>query len=277
MAELKRQRHERGTRLTPFRKVVAALAAATLTGLLPNTLYHYRVVAENSADEAVGADRTFTTARAAPLAVTEAATDVTAAGATLHGTVNARNDETEVWFAYGPRGGATTTAAAAPATATGLDDTAVTLTLTDLAPETEYLFRVVAESDGGTAHGEDRTFTTLLPPPTVTTLAPSQVSPLGAEIHATVNARGQEAAVAFEYGESTAYGLSAAGTPSPVTGREDVRVTAVLWNLTPGATYHYRAVAAYADGAVYGEDRTFTTPEIPPDPGHTVLLPLVRR
>lgn len=34
MAELKRQRHERGTRLTPFRKVVAALAAATLTGLL---------------------------------------------------------------------------------------------------------------------------------------------------------------------------------------------------------------------------------------------------
>ena len=54
-------------------------------------------------------------------------------------------------------------------------------------------------------------------------------------------------------------------------------MTAVLWELTPGATYHYRAVAAYADGAVYGEDRTFTTPEIPPDPVHTVLLPLVQR
>jgi PKD repeat protein len=40
--------------------------SATLSGLRPRTVYHYRVVATNSAGTAVGADRTFKTLAAAP-------------------------------------------------------------------------------------------------------------------------------------------------------------------------------------------------------------------
>ena len=38
------------------------MSASTLSGLLPATTYHYRVVATNSFGTVVGADRTFTTA-----------------------------------------------------------------------------------------------------------------------------------------------------------------------------------------------------------------------
>ena len=44
--------------------------SAKLTGLLPNTLYHYRVVATTAAGSAVSADRTFRTAGPKITAVT---------------------------------------------------------------------------------------------------------------------------------------------------------------------------------------------------------------
>src|SRR5581483_5503556 len=40
--------------------------SATLSGLSPRTVYHYRVMATSAAGTTVGADRTFTTAKAPP-------------------------------------------------------------------------------------------------------------------------------------------------------------------------------------------------------------------
>ena len=97
-----------------------------------------------------------------PTAITEAATSVEATAATLKGTINPEGSAAEYWFEYG-----TTTAygAKAPVPAkevgSGTADVAVSQTLTGLGQKTTYHFRVVASGAGGTAVGQDRTFTTL--------------------------------------------------------------------------------------------------------------------
>jgi hypothetical protein len=67
----------------------------------------------------------------------------------------------------------------------------------------------------------------------------------------------------FEYGTTTAYGLSTAEQTTG-DGVEPEAVSAPLQGLTPSTTYHYRLVA---DG-VPGEDRAFTTaaPPVSPTP-----------
>jgi hypothetical protein len=63
---------------------------AQLTGLQPETTYHYRIVgrADGVAGTVVGADRTFTTS--GPAIVNQAPTEVTTSSATFHGTVDMR-------------------------------------------------------------------------------------------------------------------------------------------------------------------------------------------
>ena len=96
----------------------------------------------------------------APTATTNAASAVTAAGATLNGTVNANNDDATVTFEYGldTSYGDTVTADQSPVT--GATDTAVSTAITGLTPSTTYHYRVVAVNSAGTTNGNDQTFAT---------------------------------------------------------------------------------------------------------------------
>jgi hypothetical protein len=138
----------------------SAAVRAGLLDLLPNTTYHYRVVAENAAGTATGQEATFATDPIPPAAVTGPATDVTATRATLHATVNAHNAATSVAFEFGPDAAYGEMLPAVPATVEGFDDADVSILLTGLEPETTYHYRVVAENRAGAVHGEDATFTT---------------------------------------------------------------------------------------------------------------------
>ena len=60
--------------------------------------------------------------------------------------------------------------------------------------------------------------------------------------------------VYFEWGETTDYG----STTRVRTVTSPRRFWAIIRGLTPGTTYHFRAVAV-GDGTGYGEDRSFTT------------------
>jgi hypothetical protein len=74
----------------------------TAGGLIPGTIYHYRLVATNGSGMTVGADRTFKTGGHPPPGVsTGPATQVNTNGATLTGAVNPAGATTSWWFEWG--------------------------------------------------------------------------------------------------------------------------------------------------------------------------------
>jgi plastocyanin len=141
----------------------AVPVSALLTGLSPQTTYHFRLVAKSSKGTVEGGDRTFTT-RGAPLATTGTASVSGEVAATLQGIVNPQGQETAFFFRYG-----TTTAygqeTAQQAAGKGLADVVAAATLTGLSPGTTYHFQLVAKNPSGTTAGVDRTFTTAATPP----------------------------------------------------------------------------------------------------------------
>jgi hypothetical protein len=139
--------------------------AAPLTGLAPETAYHYRVVATNPFGTGQAADGTFTTlAYRPPSATTGGPGGVGSAGATLGATVNPNGKPTAVSFELGPTPtyGLVTGAVALPA---GNASVAVAVPVTGLAAATTYHFRVVAENELGRVVGADQVLTTTAAPP----------------------------------------------------------------------------------------------------------------
>ena len=93
--------------------------------------------------------------------------------------------------------------------------------------------------------------------PVVTTTAATAVSYNTATVNGTVDAKGSLREVFFDYGLTTAYTDTAAGTPATTTTSGNV--SAALTDLLPHTTYHYRARAAGDLGNASGIDKTFVT------------------
>ena len=101
--------------------------------------------------------------------------------------------------------------------------------------------------------------------PTATTGLATAVGSSGATLNGTVNPKGSDTMVTFQYGTTTAY---LGGTTQAVdvgNGSANVAASAVLptTTLTPGTPYHFRVVAMSAGGTINGLDKTFTTLKVP--------------
>jgi hypothetical protein len=70
--------------------------------------------------------------------------------------------------------------------------------------------------------------------------------------------RGFSASCYFEYGLTVAYGSDTSASPATCSTGDSFSYA--LTGLTPGATYHYRAVAVSVLGTVYGDDVSFSVP-----------------
>ena len=225
----------------------------------PNTLYHYRIVAFNNGGTNYGADIMFTSLPLGPTVQTLPATSITAAGATLNGTVNPNGADTEVYFQYG-----TTTSYGNTTTAFDLGSANYSEDYQDavsLAPATTYHFRIVASNSGGTSYGADATLTTASlpqPPPTVQTLAASSVTTTSAALNGTVNPNGADTHAQFQWGATTSYGNTTTLTDiGSATTSQNLQSS--ISGLAPSTTYHYRIYAYNSAGTTYGADATFTT------------------
>ncbi len=139
--------------------------SASLANLQIGVVYHYRVLAENSAGVTAGADETFETIPPAPIDATYA-TSVTSGEATLHTEINPVGHATTYYFQYG-----TTSCAQTPASCTavpavpaevgsGEADVAESAQLQSLLPSTTYHYRVIDSNSLGTTEGREHSFTT---------------------------------------------------------------------------------------------------------------------
>ena len=203
--------------------------------------------------------RTFTAAydgggggTGAPTVVTGAATNISATGATLNGTVTANNISTTTSFDYGLTTGYGGTASAA--TVTGGTATAVSAAITGLTANATYHFRAKGVNTAGTVYGSDATFTAIA---TGSTEGISTVSP-------TSGARGANGLV-------MTITLNSAFSPAPPpvtvqptsvnltrTGATTIGATSFSRNTTTGvvtATFNIptgATVGAYTVNATFG-------------------------
>jgi hypothetical protein len=155
-------------------EAMQAAGPVPASGLLPDTTYHYRLVAKNEFGWEYGQDHTFTTAgKLLPAVTTGGASGVSQDSATLSGTVGTNGLQTDYGFEiatepgqYGPPTGLGSIG--------GAQAEAVSVVLSELQPGTTYYYRITASNDDGTTYGEPQTFAT---PGFPTLLAPqSQLS-----------------------------------------------------------------------------------------------------
>jgi hypothetical protein len=170
---------------SPQYGIVAATVEAT--GLQPNTIYHYRLVANNQREvagkqvggQSDGPQGTFTTAVApAQEATTRDASGIGTSVATVFGTVNPDGKAATYTFELGIYNGAGTQYGIVYSAQAGASPTPVgeSLALSGLQPGTTYAYRIDISSGyitnpEGILRGQTRTFTTeglpaVLPSPT---------------------------------------------------------------------------------------------------------------
>lgn len=185
--------------------------------------------------------------------------DVSATSVTLTGTVadDLRSTITSRGFAYSILQFPTLSDGSVSVGGTLGDFTA---TVTGLQPGTTYYVRAYATNGVGTAYGEQQTFSTPSGLPTVQTA--TEVTLMGAgtaQCGGTVTGDG-----GFTV---TSRGVCWSVSPEPTVsnlhstdGNGLGTFVSTLSGLQPSTTYYVRAYATNANGTVYGEQRTVTTP-----------------
>ena len=95
--------------------------------------------------------------------------------------------------------------------------------------------------------------------PLIATLQATPVRGTTATMRGEALTDGVQGDLFFDYGVDTAYGNVVSASPSAGSGSGTVAASAVITNLPPGSTWHYRLRFVTSYGSYYGEDRTFTT------------------
>gem|GEM_PF-2443409 len=233
-----------------------------VVGLTPGTTYYYRAKADGDGGTVYGQEESFATATTPPSVATNAASDVAATSAVVHGNLAdlGTAGTVVVSFHWGTASGSyTETTNTQPLSASG----AFSDELRGLAPGTTYYYRAKADGHGDTVYGLEQSFTTSVIQPAVSTIAASNVGATSATLNGELSALGTAGTVVVSFQWGTASG-SYTETTAPQTLDESRAFSVELSGLTPGTTCYCRAMADGDGDTVYGQEETFTTTTTPP-------------
>jgi hypothetical protein len=233
----------------------------TISGLASGTLYHFQLVASNSAGINYGGDQSFTTISiptSAPVVATLGTHGVTSNSAWLLGSVNPEGGATTAWFIWNTT--STNNVTAALPAGNGTNSGNFVQQLTGLMPGYTYNFAIAASNSAGTTYGANQQFVTPGPPLAGTGQA-TLISSSGATIGGYVYPNGLDTTAWFEYGTDTNYTAGTIGTTvvgaSNLTG---LAVSSAITGLTANTNYHFQLMASNSLGISYGGDESFSTP-----------------
>lgn len=237
-----------------------------LTGLSPNTLYAYRLIATNGTGTATTETSTFTTAPGTPTIADPLVENLTQTSATVRSVVSGRGAAASVIVRYGLLG-LDSSVAATPAATDPAEGTLVSALIPGLQPDMAYFYRIEATNSAGTTLSETKTFTTKSVsqfPPSVTGSMIANVSATGATISGTVAGGGSAASVVLHYGVAPNTNLIVTMSPGSVAANSTAPVSVSLTGLQAGKTYACRIAATNADGTTFGETLQFSTLGVAP-------------
>jgi hypothetical protein len=228
--------------------------SASVTGLIKNTTYHFRIVATNRGGTNPGDDETLETAPGPPTVIAGAPSAIGQTSAVLNAEINPNGGVvTQCYFHY-ERLTAKPEVVVTPCVGlplSGKSPVKVSALAEGLSASTRYNFSLeVINSLGEDAFGEGGAPFETLPGPEIVTGAASLVTQTSATLNAMVNPNGGEvSSCEFEYGASESYGSKPIPCESqPGAGKEKVPVSAKLQGLSANTRYFYRIVATNPGG-----------------------------
>jgi hypothetical protein len=232
-----------------------------LSGLLPDTLYHYRVVAENGLGISPGQDRTFKTLPAVQSLTATAATSIGAREATLNGTYVGDGDHTTYYFKYGKTTSYGHQSEVLDAGSPGPGTVPLTFDVSELELETTYHYKIIATNSLGTTESSDKSFITLPAVGGLTIKPASDIDQEDITLNAEFTGNGEETFYYFEYGLTTAYDHSTEAAPGVSAGSPTglTPISAEITDYEGYTTYHYRVIATNSQGTTKSADMTFET------------------
>jgi hypothetical protein len=233
--------------LSPLGGALVTGHSVVLSGLTPNTTYHFSVLSRDAFGQlSMSPDFTVATPNPPPPVISAVqATGLTQTGATITWTTSTPTSS-QVNYGLTTAYGSSTT----------LDPTLVTnhsQVITGLTLNTTYHFQVQGTDQiGQQAISTDATFTTLPAAPVVSAVTASVTSATSATITWTTDTASSST---VNYGLTTAYGSTSVA--APMTTAHSI----VLTGLTPNSTYHFQVQSTDSFGqTTSAADGTFATP-----------------
>ena len=238
--------------------------SATIGSLQASTPYYYELEVQAGGQTYPGSVQSFTTNAVpppvqTPVVATTAATALTTSGATLNGTINPDGSgSVTYWFTYGTSSGSLNQATTHTTLTGGLTAVPVSAGVTRLSSGRTYYYQLNVSFNGSSYPGGVQHFTTLFPPPTVSTGGASSITSTSATISGTVNPHGAPTTYWVEYGPTSTYGFST-GPVSAGSGTSNLTVHVPLGGLSANTPYFYALVASNGVQTVVGTGRSFKT------------------
>jgi uncharacterized protein (TIGR02145 family) len=195
-----------------------------------------------------------TTTVVKPVVTTDSATAVTTVSAKLHGTLVNPNGIVIV-----KKGFEWKLSSKDHYNVMDLTGTELITTLENLIPDTQYTFRAFINYDDMTYYGEELTFKTPVEP-AVTTENATDIALTSATISGTISNPDQVTLTAKGFVWKKSHGVYEYDTVKFTGGNA---MSHTFSDLTPNTKYDYKAFLKYDNKTVYGELRSFTTPNHP--------------
>ncbi|MCR5646450.1 MAG: choice-of-anchor J domain-containing protein [Bacteroidales bacterium] len=234
---------------------------SAISGLQNSTTYHVRAYATNSKGTAYGEDKSFTTTSGIITVTTNSVTGIGPSGATCGGNATVTGDNNLPITAKGVCWGTGHNPMVSGShTNDGSGPGAFTSTISGLSINTLYYVRAYATNQLGTYYGEEKSFTTAVGLPAVTTTDPS--------LNGTTVTTGGNVTSDGGY-NVTARGVCYGPLPNPdlsstyshTTDGSGTGYFSSTFSLPGGSgRYYIRAYATNANGTVYGEQKSIIQP-----------------